>query len=390
VFRRYGEAYRREHRPSGEQRQAMSAVQSCRTAALGGFAQRCSRCQAVVVRYAPCGNRHCPKCQTLAKERWLSARRAELLAVEYFHVVFTLPHELNALVAGNPRLIYGLLLRCAAETLQTFGRDSKWLGGELGVTLVLHTWSQTLAQHLHVHCVVTGGALAPGGNCWVPAKRGFLFPVRALARVFRGKYLDALQQAHRAGQVRAPRACAHLREETAFTAWLKPLHSRDWVVYSKRPFAGPEQVLAYLGRYTHRVALTNERIVSAENGEIRFRYRDRARANRSKVLSLPAEEFIRRFLTHVLPRGFMRIRHYGLLANRGRSEKLRRCRRLLEQIEPKKSEPESAEALMLRTRGIDIGRCPYCRVGRLGPNTRVDPVMTLLLRPPATGPPESR
>lgn len=227
----------------------MQAIEDCRTAALGGHLEVCDHCGAEVARYHSCRNRHCPKCQTLAKERWVEARTAELLPVPYFHLVFTLPHEIKPLAQGNPKVIYGLLFQAASDTLQTFGRDPKWLGGEIGITMVLHTWGQNLSQHLHVHCVVSGGALAPDGR-WIPAKRGFLFPVRALSLVFRAKYLEALQGAFETGQLDFAGETLSLAIPSVFGTFLTTLRAKDWVVYAKRPFGGPEQVLAYLGRYT--------------------------------------------------------------------------------------------------------------------------------------------
>ena len=307
----------------------MHAIETCRTAALGGHRDTCDTCGAVQISYNSCRNRHCPKCQTLAKVRWLDARRAELLPVEYFHLVFTLPHTLNPLAQGNPRVLYSLLFQAVTDTLTTFGRDPRHLGGDLGGTAILHTWGQNLSQHLHLHCVVTGGALAPDGARWIAAPPGFLFPVRALATVFRGKYLDALRRAFAKGALRFAGSLAPLAEPAAFTAWLAQLRQPDWVVYAKRPFAGPAQVLEYLGRYTHRVALSNDRLLSLDDGIVRFRWKDYADGDRVKVMALDAEEFIRRFLLHVVPDGFVRIRHFGLLANRTRRAKLARCRELL-------------------------------------------------------------
>ncbi len=366
IFRAHGARYRQTRPLSRAQRRAMRAIEACRTAALGGHRETCEDCGAVRLAYNSCRNRHCPKCQTLAKERWLDARRAELLPVEYFHLVFTLPHALNPLAQGNPRVLYTLLFHAVAATLAAFAHDPRHLGGELGVTAILHTWGQNLSQHLHLHCVVTGGALAPDGSRWIPAKAGFLFPVRALAKVFRGKYLDALRRAFEAGELVCSGSLAALAEPGAFAAWLEQLRRHDWVVYAKRPFAGPEQVLEYLGRYTHRVAISHERIVSLDDGIVRFRWKDYADGDRVKLMALDAEEFIRRFLLHVVPDGFVRIRHFGLLANRTRKAKLARCRQLLAQpAPPALAEPESVRALMLRLTGIDIERCPVCQRGRL-------------------------
>lgn len=366
IFRAHGAHYRQAHPLSRAQRRAMRAIETCRTAALGGHRETCEVCGAVRLAYNSCRNRHCPKCQTLAKERWLEARRAELLPVEYFHLVFTLPHALNPLAQGNPRVVYTLLFHAASETLATFARDPRHLGGEIGVTAILHTWGQNLSQHLHLHCVVTGGALAPDGSRWNPVKAGFLFPVRALAKVFRGKYLDALRRAFRAGELVFSGSLATLAEPGAFAAWLEQLRRHDWVVYAKRPFAGPEQVLEYLGRYTHRVAISNERMVRLDRGIVRFRWKDYADGGRVKLMALAAAEFIRRFLLHIVPDGFVRIRHFGLLANRTRKVKLARCRRVLDQPPaPAKRPRESVRALMLRLTGLDIERCPTCQRGRL-------------------------
>ena len=375
IFRAQGARYRQTHRLSRAQRRAMRAIETCRTAALGGHRDTCDACGADRISYNSCRNRHCPKCQTLAKVRWLEARRAELLPVEYFHVVFTLPHALNPLAQGNPRLLYTLLFHAAADTLAAFAHDPRHLGGELGVTAILHTWGQNLSQHVHLHCVVTGGALAPDGSRWISAPRGFLFPVRALARVFRGKYLDALRRAVEAHKLVFTGSLAPLAEPAAFAAWLAPLRQQDWVVYAKRPFAGPEQVLEYLGRYTHRVAISNERLVSLDDGIVRFRWRDYADGDRLKVMALEAEEFIRRFLLHVVPDGFVRIRHFGLLANRTRHAKLARCRRLLAQPPaPTTPDTESVRALLLRLTGLDIERCPVCQRGRLRVTEILPPV----------------
>src|SRR5216110_2342630 len=366
IFRTHGAAYRHAHALSRAQRRAMQAVAACRTAALGGHVAQCDRCGTLRYCYHSCRNRHCPKCQTLAKERWLAARRAELLPVEYFHVVFTLPHALNALAQGNPRVLYTLLFRAVAATLTTFGRDPRHLGGDVGGTAILHTWGQNLSQHLHLHCVVPGGALAQDGARWIAAPPGFLFPVRALARVFRGKYLQALHRAFTAGRLRFAGALAALADPEAFATWLRDLRRHDWVVYAKRPFAGPTQLLEYLGRYTHRVAISNERLVSHTDGVVRFRWRDYADGDRVKIMTLAAEEFIRRFLLHVVPGGFVRIRHFGFLANRTRRAKLARCRALLAQPPaPAASPAESVPALMRRLTGIDIELCPRCQQGRL-------------------------
>lgn len=366
----------------------MRAIEACRTPALGGHIEVCDACGARVVHYHSCGNRHCPKCQTVAKERWVEARQAELLAIEqYFHVVFTLPHDLNALAQGNPRQIYNLLFQAAAQTLHDFAANPRWLGGELGFTAVLHTWGQNLGQHIHVHCIVTGGALSPDALRWLPAKRGFLFPVRALSRVFRGKYLAGLRRLFERDELNFAGSTSKLALPQSFDSFLSQLRASDWVVYAKRPFAGPERVLDYLGRYTHRIAISNHRLIALRNAEVRFRYRDYRRANRSRTLTLSVDEFIRRFLLHVLPQGFMRIRHFGLNANRCRAEKLSTCRAVLAQPAPEPPAKESAAELMLRRSGIDILQCPQCRIGRLRRLRAVAPASLPDLH--ATGPPAS-
>ena len=366
IVRTHGAAYRQGKRLTRGQHRALRAIAACRTAALGGHTEACDRCGALRIAYNSCRNRHCPKCQTLAKERWLAARWAELLPVAYFHVVSTLPHALNPLAQGNPRVCYALLFRAAWETLASFGADPRHLGGELGGLAILHTWGQTLEQHLHLHCVVPGGALTRDGARWLPAKPGFLFPVRALARLFRGKYLAGLRRAFDRGELRFAGGVATLAEPGAFGQFLATLRAPDWVVYAKPPFAGPAQVLEYLGRYTHRVAISNDRLVSVADGQVRFRWKDYAHWNRVKTMTLPAAEFLRRFLLHVLPAGFVRIRHFGFLANRGRSAKLARCRALLAAApSPAPAAPEPVATLMLRATGVDITQCPVCRTGRL-------------------------
>jgi hypothetical protein len=285
--------------------------------------------------------------------------------VEYFHVVFTLPHALNPLAQGNPRVCYDLLFQAARETLAVFGDDPRHLGGEVGGLAILHTWGQTLEQHLHLHCVVPGGALTRDGARWLPAKPGFLFPVRALAAVFRGKYLAGLQQAFTRGALRFAGGVAGLADPPAFQVFVRTLRANAWVVYAKPPFAGPAQVLAYLGRYTHRVAISNDRLVSVEDGRVRFRWKDYAHGRHLKTMTLAADEFLRRFLLHVLPTGFVRIRHFGFLANRGRRAKLAVCRTLLAVPPPPPTALESVAALVHRLTGVDLTRCPGCRVGRL-------------------------
>jgi hypothetical protein len=361
VFARHGAAYLATHRLATVQYRALRAIQACRTAALGGHVERCAACGRLRYSYHSCRNRHCPKCQTLAKERWLAARQAELLPVPYFHVVFTLPHELNPLAQGNPRVIYRLLFDAAARTLLEFGENSRWLGGEIALTVVLHTWGQTLSQHLHVHCLVSAGALGADGG-WIHPRGGFLFPIEALSAVFRGKFTAGLKRAFDSGTLALAGATAALANRGARAALFAALYACPWVVYTKAPFASPEQVLQYLGRYTHRIALANNRLLSLSETEVRFRYKDYAHGNRRKVMSLDAQEFIRRYLLHVLPKGFMRIRHYGLLGNRAKQQKLAQARAALNcpTPEPAPTAPETIEAFWLRIAHLDIHQCPHC------------------------------
>jgi hypothetical protein len=302
VFARHGAAFRARASLTPVQYRAMRAIQACRTEALGGHVQRCEACGVLRFRYHSCRNRHCPKCQTLAKERWLAARRTELLPVPYFHLVFTLPHELNALAQGNPRAIYALLFESVSATLVEFGENPRWLGGAIAATLVLHTWGQTLTQHLHG--LIAAGALGMNGQ-WIRPRRGFLFPIEALSQVFRGKFTAALKHAFSRGPLKLAGSTAPLAHPHAQQRLIAQLYRHDWVVYAKQSFAGPEQVLDYLGRYTHRVAISNHRLLGVSATEVRFRYKDYAHGNRHKVMRLDPHEFIRRFLMHVLPSRFM-------------------------------------------------------------------------------------
>jgi hypothetical protein len=367
VFRQDGPAYRARHALARPQVKAMHAIEACRTAALGGHVEQCDRCDHRRPVYNSCRNRHCPKCQALAKAQWLADRQAELLPVGYFHAVFTLPHELNALLAANQALLYTLLFRSVAATLHEFAADPQYgLGGQLGFTAVLHTWDQKLLYHVHLHCVIAGGALAFDGSRWLAARRNYLFAVTALSQVFREKYLAGVQSAWAAGQLLFPERLAPLTDAAAFAEFLRPLAAKAWVVYAQRPWAGPEKVLEYLSRYTHRVAISNHRLRRFKDGRVTFDYRDRRDGDRLKQLTLPAAEFIRRFLLHVVPQGFCRIRHYGFLGSRHKQERLARCRELLGQAATAVAElPRDSCALLLHLTGIDVTRCPHCGAGRM-------------------------
>jgi hypothetical protein len=338
IFRTHGPAWRltqRSHLSLG-QLKVMSAIEQCRTAALGGHVLRCQDCEHLEIAYNSCRNRHCPKCQASAAKRWLEERQADLLPMDYYHVVFTLPEPISAIAYYNKAAIYGLLFDIAAETLGTIAADPKHLGAQIGVTLVLHTWGSALTHHPHVHGIVPGGGLSPDGERWVSCKPGFFLSVRVLSRLFRRRFLEELETAHRAGKLKFFGEYAALSNARAFAKWLAPLRQCEWVVYAKRPFAGPEAVLAYLSRYTHRVAISNSRLVALDQRGVTFRwkdYRDKG-STRHKTMTLKPDEFMRRFLLHVLPGGFHRIRHYGLLANARRRENLVRVRELLGQKAP--------------------------------------------------------
>ena len=338
IFRAHGPTWRdaeQGHFSLG-QLKVMSAIEQCRSAALGGHALRCSACDEPQIAYNSCRNRHCPKCQSSAAQRWLEARRADLLPVEYYHVVFTLPAPISAIAYTNKEIIYGLLFDIAAETLRTIAADPKHLGARIGATLVLHTWGSALTHHPHVHGIVPGGGLALDEDRWVACKPGFFLSVRVLSRLFRRRFLEELHNAHRGGQLKFFGEHAQLCDPAHFTDWLAPLRQCEWVVYAKRPFAGPEAVLAYLSRYTHRVAISNSRLVALDDRGVTFRWKDyRSKgATRYKTMSLSTEEFMRRFLLHVLPSGFHRIRHYGLLANARRKHNIATARDLLQQPAP--------------------------------------------------------
>lgn len=358
VFRRHGDAYRRTHdgHLGRVERRVMSAVELCRTAALGGHLEQCRDCGTVRHAYNSCRNRHCPKCQGQARAEWLAARQTELLPVGYFHVVFTMPPAAAEIAFQNKATVYAILFRAAAETLRVVAADPRHLGAELGVVAVLHTWGQSLHHHPHVHCVVPGGGPSLDGTRWIACRPGFFLPVRVLSRVFRRLFLEQLQAAFEAGELGFFGDLAGLAESAAFTRRLRELRRVEWVVYAKPPFGGPAQVLAYLGRYTHRVAIANSRLVGVTDHEVAFRWRDYRQHGKAKVMTLDADEFIRRFLLHTLPDGFHRIRHYGFLANGHRAEKLALCRRLLAVPAPEPDpSPTEDPATMDRSRC-----CPCC------------------------------
>ena len=351
-----------------EQRRALDDLAACRTAALGGHVLECPECGHQEVSYNSCGNRHCPKCQATAAARWLETQAADLLDVPYFHVVFTLPSALGPIALHNPREVYGLLMRAAAETLLEVAANPRHLGAEIGVLAVLHTWGQNLALHPHVHCVVTGGGLSPDGSRWIAGRDDFFLPVRVLSRVFRGQFLAGLRAAFKRGRLRFPGEWAMLAGSDRFNALLSEVVQTEWVAHVKPPFGGAETVLKYLARYTHKAAISNHRLVDLSDGRVRFRWKDYAHGGRQATMTLDAIEFVRRFLMHVLPSGFVRVRHYGLLANCHRQEKLARCRELLgatatPQADTTPTDPTPlarGESTVTPTRV-----CPLCGAGRM-------------------------
>ena len=367
VFRRFGASYEATRRLPFTHRRVMQHIKDCRTAALGGHLEECDSCGHQRPTYNSCRDRHCPKCQTMAKEKWLEARKADLLPVDYFHKVFTIPHAINALTLANKRVMLGILFAAVAETLLQFGRDPRSrIGGRVGFTLVLHTWNQKLLDHFHLHCVIPAGALSDDGQRWIKSRNaGFLFSVKALGIVFRAKFIARLRIAFEGAELHFPGDLVPLAEPRRFELLLEDLTQKNWVVYSKAPFGGPEKVLEYLGRYTHRVAISNHRIVDVNDQDVSFAYQDRADGNQKKTLTLTGHEFVRRFLLHVLPSGFTRIRHYGFLASRGKKEALTHCRAALGATAPRPIEEKTATQRLLDATGVDVLKCPHCPTGRM-------------------------
>jgi len=370
VFRCYGADYRLHNGASmsNAQHRVMTAIEVCRTAFLGGHLEQCDQCGHQRNAYNSCANRHCPKCQSLARAQWLEDRQSELLNTQYFHVVFTLPQQIAAIAYHNKRELYGILFRATAKTLLTIAADPKHLGAEIGFFAVLHTWGQNLLHHPHLHCVVTGGGLSADSSQWISCRAGFFLPVGVLSRLFRRLFLENLLKAFDVGKLQFFSSLESLRDRSSFLDYLACLRDAEWVVYAKRPFAGPEQVLDYVGRYTHRVAISNNRLVEIAEGKVTFRYKDYRHDAQQKTMTLEAEEFIRRFLLHVLPEGFQRIRYYGFLANRYREQKLAHCRELLDM--PAREPPTLDGAKDYRERyeeltGCSLWQCPVCHKGRM-------------------------
>jgi len=368
IFNQFGDEYRRNHKLPLHILKAMIAIEACRTAELGGHVDECDECGHVRISYNSCRNRHCPKCQTLAKERWLEKRKEDLLPVGYFHVVFTIPQELNYITLTNQKEMYSILFNSVSETLLELSRDEKYLGAEIGFMSILHTWGQNLMDHPHMHCIIPSGGLTFDGNRWVNSKKDFFIPVKVLSRKFRGKFLFYLKKAYYSNALKCNPGIEELTEEHIFQSFIDKLYKKEWIVYCKPPFGSAEYVLEYLGRYTHRVAISNHRIVNLENGYVTFKWRDYKDHNKEKFMTLTVEEFIRRFFMHVLPRKFVKIRHYGILSNRNRSTKLQKCKELTGATQSKKQNSEvklNASELLLKLTGIDINICSCCGKGKM-------------------------
>jgi hypothetical protein len=359
IFLKYGGTYRQKQKLPLNVLKAMSSIQNCRTSVLGGHIDVCTECGTTDISYNSCRNRHCPKCQTLAKERWIYQQKSNLLNVSYFHVVFTIPDTLNAVVFQNQKVVYDVLFKAAAETLTELAQDKKYLGATLGFTSVLHTWGQNLMHHPHLHCIIPSGGLNSLGK-WVHSRKKFFLPVKVLSRKFRGKFLYYLKQA----KLEFHGQQSYLADPVDFNALLTPLYQKEWVVYCKPPFKDAAGVVEYLGRYTHRVAISNSRIVSVENGQVRFKWRDYRDKSKWKVMTVTADEFIRRFLIHVLPPRFMKIRHYGLLGNRNKTTKLKVCKELTHTPIIAREEISTTQ-LIEQITGRDITKCPGCGSDRL-------------------------
>ena len=367
IFRLYGQNYRQCNALSYAKIKVMHHIEACRTAELGGHVEQCDRCGFERNAYNSCRDRHCPKCQTLTKEQWLNDRKAELLPCGYFHFVFTLPHDLNPIILCNKRITLQILFASVSETLQAFAKDPQWrLEGKLGFIAVLHTWSQTLMDHFHLHCLIPAGALSFKKDRWIPARDSFLFRIDSLAKEFRKRYLQNLETAYLKEELIFPGNTAQFESEKKFGQLIESLSNVKWIAYAKRPFAGPQQVLEYLGRYTHRVAISNNRIISILNGKVTFTYRDRQGDNEIREMTLDADEFIRRFLLHVLPKGFMKIRYFGFLSHKNKKQAIPLLRKL---IDPDAKLPEKVTEtileMMLRLTGTDITCCPKCKKGTM-------------------------
>ena len=354
----------------------MNAIENCRTAALGGHIDECENCGHIKISYNSCRNRHCPKCQGLAREMWLKQQKRNLLPTHYFHIVFTIPDTVNQLALRNQREVYSILFKACSETLLELALDKKYIGAKIGFISILHTWGQNLMDHPHIHCIVPGGGLTPDENNWTSSREKFFIPVKVISSLFKGKFLAHLKKSYNENKLKFDGAIEPLKLRYEFQTLIDKLYKKDWVVYCKPPFKGPEYVLEYLGRYTHRVAISNNRIVDIKGHKVTFKWRDYKDGNKDKLMTLDASEFIRRFLLHILPDNFVKIRHYGILNNRNRRTKIKLCRKYLgipddeEQIPTQK---ETWEEMLLGLAGVDMNVCPYCGIGKMMKRTNLSP-----------------
>lgn len=367
VFHLYGDRFCQNNALSNAQLKVMRHIKICRTAALGGHVEQCNNCGFERISYNSCRDRHCPKCQTLVKEKWLNDRKSELLPCGYFHLVFTIPHELNPIILCNKKVALSILFAAVNQTLQAFAKDPQWrLCGQLGFILVLHTWSQTLMDHFHLHCLIPGGALSFTKDRWIPAKGSFLFRVQSLAKAFKNRYLTLFNTAYHKNELIFPGKTVCYKSREKFDLLIRSVSKTKWITYARRPFAGPEQVLEYMGRYTHRVAISNNRIKSVDNGKVTFTYRDRTNNNELKTMTLTSDEFIRRFLLHVLPEGFMKIRYFGFLSNTNKKQTIPLIRKFIgSDVKLPKKHNETVIEMLYRLTGEDITCCPECKKGKM-------------------------
>jgi len=367
VFKLYGGDYKSKNNLPISHLKVIRCIEICRTSVLGGHVKKCDNCEKEQISYNSCRNRHCPKCQSITKEKWIAKRTSELLPTPYFHLVFTLPHDLNPIILCNRKEMLSILFSAVSETLQVFAKDPQWkLEGNLGFIAVLHTWSQVLLDHFHLHCLIPGGALSLDKKKWNSSRDDFLFKVKSLALEFRKRYINKFENLFKKNKLIFPLKTKVFALPNNFADIINTLRNKEWIAYAKKPFAGPNQVIKYLGRYTHKIAISNSRIKSIHDGKISFTYRDRSDDNKEKLMTLDADEFIRRFLLHVLPDGFLKIRYFGFLAHRNKKECLALIRKLINpEFEVQEKEDDTVQEIMLELTGIDIDRCPYCKKGRL-------------------------
>ena len=375
IMELHGEAYVKSKRLPSNILKALYSIKDCRTAALGGHAYECDECGKIKISYNSCRNRHCPKCQAYAKEMWIYERSKALLPTHYFHIVFTIPEQLNSLTLFNQKEMYSILFTAVSETLLELAKDKKYLNANIGFTTILHTWGQNLMFHPHIHCIVPGGGLSFDNTKWVKSKKKFFIPVKVISRKFRGKFLYYLNKLYLDNKLKFPKNISELSSRNMFDLFKDNLYKKEWVVYSKAPFSSAEYVLQYLGRYTHRVAISDNRIIKVDNEKVVFKWRDYRDKNKEKVMSLKPTEFIRRFTMHILPDRFVKIRHYGILANRNKNLKLKRCKEIF-RIKPKEIENLSSAELFFKLTGIKIGKCKNCEKGNLIKISKIMPRST--------------